>query len=131
MTRHWNWFNADALGLLRGKYSTTIGAVKIGSAAIRASLRSQLGILKDDSLSILGPYPTLIGEIGVPMEMDNKRAYGNTDGGKHKGDFGEQTKALDASLNGADGTNLLSYTMWTYCPVSSLSRWHRSSPHGL
>ncbi|KAG8987360.1 hypothetical protein FRB90_003385, partial [Tulasnella sp. 427] len=88
----------------------------IGNAAIRASLRSQLGILKDDPIEILGPYPTLIGEIGVPMEMDNKRAYGWTDGGKYKGDYGQQVKALDASLNGADGTNALSYTTWTYCP---------------
>lgn len=117
MTRHWNWFNADALGLLRGKYKTTLAAVKIGSAAIRQSLRDQLGILKEDALDIMGPYPTLIGEIGVPMEMDGKRSYGYTDGGKYKGDYGEQVKALDASLNGADGPNALSYTLWTYCPV--------------
>ncbi|KAG8944838.1 hypothetical protein FRC04_001371 [Tulasnella sp. 424] len=116
MTRHWNWFNADALGLLRGKYKTTIAAVKIGNAAIRASLRSQLSILKEDPIEILGPYPTLIGEIGVPMEMDGKRAYGYTDGGKYKGDYGQQVKALDASLNGADGPNAMSYTTWTYCP---------------
>ncbi|KAG8919147.1 hypothetical protein FRC00_011697 [Tulasnella sp. 408] len=93
-----------------------MAAVKIGNAAIRASLRSQLAILKEDPIEILGPYPTLIGEIGVPMEMDGKRAYGWTDGGKYKGDYGQQVKALDASLNGADGTNALSYTTWTYCP---------------
>ncbi|KAG8903327.1 hypothetical protein FRB99_003430 [Tulasnella sp. 403] len=115
MTRHWNWFNADSLGLLRGKYKTTLAAVRIGTAMIRASIREQLGMLKDDSLSILGPYPTIIGEIGTPMDMDSKRAYGWTDGGKHKGDYGSQVNALDASLNGADGVNALNYTIWTYC----------------
>lgn len=30
VSRHWNWFNADALGLLRGMYKHTMGAVKIG-----------------------------------------------------------------------------------------------------
>jgi hypothetical protein len=69
LTRHWNWFNADALGLMRGKYSTILQAVKIGESAIRNSLQQQLGILKADCLEVLGHYPTLIGEIGIPYDM--------------------------------------------------------------
>ncbi|OSX56297.1 glycoside hydrolase family 5 protein [Postia placenta MAD-698-R-SB12] len=118
ITRHWNWFNADALGLLRGKYSSTLPAVKIGESAIRKSLQEQLGILKDDA-PILGPYPTIIGEIGIPYDMDGKRSYGYTDGGKYKGDYSSQQKALDASLNAADGPNALNYTIWNYCPDNS------------
>ncbi|KAF5386870.1 hypothetical protein D9615_002083 [Tricholomella constricta] len=114
VTRHWNWFNADALGLLRGRYSNTLQAVKIGEGAIRRSLQEQLGMLKADA-EILGPYPTIIGEIGIPFDMDGKRAYGWTDGGKYKGDYSRQEKALDASLNGADGENALNWTVWTYC----------------
>ncbi|KAI0948795.1 hypothetical protein AcV7_009447 [Taiwanofungus camphoratus] len=118
VTRHWNWFNADALGLLRGKYTSILPAVKIGERAIRKSLQEQLGMLKDDA-PILGPYPTIIGEIGIPYDMDAKKAYGYTDGGKYKGDYSSQQNALDASLNAADGPNALSYTIWTYCPDSS------------
>ncbi|GLB35626.1 putative cellulase (glycosyl hydrolase family 5) [Lyophyllum shimeji] len=114
VTRHWNWFNADALGLLRGKYTNTLQAVKIGEGAIRRSLQEQLGMLRAD-VEILGPYPTVIGEIGTPFDMDNKRSYGWTEGGKHKGDYSMQEKALDASLNGADGENALNWTVWTYC----------------
>lgn len=117
VTRHWNWFNADALGLLRGKYKATWMAAKLGEKAIRQSLQEQLGILKTDT-EILGAFPTLIGEIGIPFDMDNKRAYGWTDGGKHTGDYSSQQKALDASLNAADGPNGLNYTIWTYCPDS-------------
>ncbi|KAG7095601.1 hypothetical protein E1B28_006330 [Marasmius oreades] len=117
ITRHWNWFNADALGVLRGKYSSPLQAVKIGESAIRKSLQEQLGMLKADS-NIVGPYPTLIGEIGTPFDMDDKRSYGWTDGGKYEGDYSRQERALDASLNGADGINGLSYTIWTYCPDS-------------
>lgn len=118
VSRHWNWFNADALGLLRGKYSSTLQAVKIGTSAIRKSLQEQLGYLKADAL-ILGPYPTIIGEIGTPMDMDGKRSYGWTDGGKHKGDYVRQERALDASLNGGDGGNAIGWTVWTYAPDST------------
>ncbi|KAH8114224.1 glycoside hydrolase [Phellopilus nigrolimitatus] len=118
VTRHWNWFNADALGLLRGKYKSTWMAAKFGERAIRQSLQEQLTMLKSDA-EILGPYPTIIGEIGTPFDMDNKRSYGWTDGGKHAGDYSSQQRALDASLNAADGPNALNYTIWTYCPDSS------------
>ncbi|KAI0062108.1 glycoside hydrolase [Artomyces pyxidatus] len=115
VTRHWNWFNADALGLLRGKYRSNVQALKVGEAAIRRSLQAQLGMLKEDAV-ILGSYPTMVGEIGIPYDMDGRRAYGWTDNGKHRGDYSRQQRALDASLNATDGPNTLSYTLWTYCP---------------
>lgn len=132
MTRHWNWFNADALGILRGKYKNKMLAVKIGERAIRQSFQDQLGMLKADA-DILKPqngdgegkveegkgYPVMISEIGTPFDMDGKRSYGWTDGGRHKGDYRRQEKALDASLNAADGPNSLNWAVWTYCPDNS------------
>ncbi|KAJ7198786.1 glycoside hydrolase family 5 protein [Mycena pura] len=118
ITRHWNWFNADALGLLRGRYRSPLQAVKIGSRAIRKSLQEQLGMLKDDAL-IMGPFPTIIGEIGTPFDMDAKRAYYGDSRGRGVGDYSQQEKALDASLNGADGPNAINWTAWTYCPDST------------
>ena len=118
ITRHWNWFNADALGVLRGRYRSPVQAVKLGERAIRKSLREQLGILKGDAV-ILGAYPTMIGEIGIPYDMDDRAAYGYTDGGRHRGDYSNQQKALDASINAMDGANALNYTLWNYCPDSS------------
>lgn len=116
MTRHWNWFNADALGVLRGQYSSPVFAVKIGDKAIRKSIREQLGVLKADCLERMGAYPTVFGEIGIPMELDDQYAYGGRDGkGKGKGDYREHVKALDASLFGADGDTGCGYTIWTYC----------------
>ncbi|KAF8881304.1 hypothetical protein CPB84DRAFT_1828104 [Gymnopilus junonius] len=160
ITRHWNWFNADALGLLRGKYGSTLGAVKLGEKAIRKSLWEQMGYLKEDvrmlggsdsPSSIRGEYPTLIGEIGTPFDMDEKRSYGWTDGGKYKGDYSPQERALDASLQACDARDevpkksrpkantmqeedeqeqlarrqegSLSWTVWTYVPDDHSHEW--------
>jgi hypothetical protein len=118
VSRHWNWFNADALGVLRHKYSNILQAVRVGEKAIRNSIQQQLGELKSDA-KIIGDFPTIIGEIGTPFDMDGKRSYGFTDGGKYKGDYSRQQKALDASMNASDGPNALNWTLWTYCPDSS------------
>ncbi|KAI0277438.1 glycoside hydrolase superfamily [Russula aff. rugulosa BPL654] len=115
VTRHWNWFNADALGLLRGKYRNKLQALRVGEGAIRRSLQAQLKVLKEDA-PILGSYPTMIGEIGIPFDMDGRKAYGWTNGGRYRGDYSSQQRALDASLNATDGPNSLNYTVWTYCP---------------
>jgi len=123
VTCHWHLFNADALGIIRGKYSNPIFAGKFGDRAIRASIQSQLGILKSDGVQLGADaseshrYPTIIGEIGTPMDFDDKKAYDPTR--KAYGDYSSQERALDASLNAADGPNGLSYTVWTYCPDSS------------
>lgn len=69
MTKHWNWFNADALGLIRGKYWTVLQAVKVGDKAIRSMMQDELGIFLQDTQEGLGEVPTLIGEIGCPYDM--------------------------------------------------------------
>lgn len=69
MTKHWNWFNADALGMLRGKYWNIVQAVRVGETAIRNCVQGQLAILKQDTKDVWGDYPTLIGEIGCPYDM--------------------------------------------------------------
>jgi hypothetical protein len=142
LTKHWNWYNADSLGVLRGKYKSPMYAAKFGEKAIRKSLMQQIGWLKSDAEIITSPppttpsssgsitpyarshphssedddkkpkqYPTVIGEIGTPFDMDSKSSYYSP---KRKGDYTNQEKALDASLNACDGYNNVSYTIWTY-----------------
>lgn len=51
----------------------------------------------------------MMGEFGIPYDLDDKRAYST-------GDYSQQIRALDASMNANDGTNLLNYTIWCYAP---------------
>ncbi|GAA5965791.1 hypothetical protein JCM21900_004991 [Sporobolomyces salmonicolor] len=112
VTKHWNWFNADALGILRGNYPSVVFGVKVGEPAIRRCMREQLGMLRQDGLTALGQYPTMMGEIGIPYDLDKKAAYKD-------GNYATQVRALDASLNACDGKNALNYTIWNYCPDNS------------
>ncbi|WVQ62820.1 uncharacterized protein L199_000969 [Kwoniella botswanensis] len=116
MTKHWNWFNADAIGVIRKKYWSIVQAVRVGEQNIRNMVQGELGVLKQDTVDILGSYPTLIGEIGIPYDMDGKKAYGYVDGGRGEGDYSSQQRALDCSMNACDGPNCLNYTIWNYVP---------------
>ncbi|KAF8600750.1 hypothetical protein BDV93DRAFT_587539, partial [Ceratobasidium sp. AG-I] len=108
LTVSYNWFNVDALGLLHGKYSSVLGTLRVGERAIRNCLREQLGMLKADAHDIIGlVYATLIGERGVLFDMDLKRSYGLNGDSKHVGDHISPPRALDCSLNGANGTNMI------------------------
>lgn len=69
MTKHWNWFNADAIGVIRKKYWSLVQAVRIGEGPIRKMIQGELAVLKQDTIDILGNYPTLVGEIGIPYDM--------------------------------------------------------------
>lgn len=112
VTKHWNWFNYDAIGVLRGKYRFQWQGLKVGESAIRNVMRSQIGILRQDGLDALGNYPSYMGEIGIPFDLDGRKSYTT-------GDYTEQTKALDASMNGCDGSNVMNYTMWNFCKDNS------------
>ena len=149
MTKHWNWFNADALGVLRHKYWSVVQAVRVGETNIRNCIQGQLGVLKQDTSDVLGKYPTLIGEIGCPYDMvrgfflsqikadqqDDKKAYGFVDGGRGEGDYSAQQKAWDCSMNALEGPNALNYTLWTYVPDNTHQEgdlWYVPSlPYGV
>ncbi len=107
------WFTVDIIGILRGRYWTPAMALRFGEAGIKDCFRNQLRAIKQEGLEALGPVPCLFGEIGIPFDMRGKAAYLD-------GNYDSQIRAMDANIHALE-KNLLSYTLWNYCPENSHS----------
>lgn len=102
---------------MRGKYLTPVQALRIGAKAIRNCFREQLLSMKQEGLDQIGistiftltsgETPCLLSEIGIPFDMDNKKAYKD-------GMYGNQYAAMDANNYALEGAGL-NYTLWCYC----------------
>ncbi len=83
----------------------------IGEKMIRDYLSRQFGCFRGFADEAMGAVPIVIGEFGIPFDMNGAVAY-------RTGDFSRQTQALDYNLRALDD-NLLSYTLWNYSPDNS------------
>jgi hypothetical protein len=88
--------------------------IVFGTERVRASFISQLRHYKDNARQHMGEVPTLIGEIGIPYDMNGKLAY-------KTGDFSAQEQAMDASMRALEA-NLLPFTLWNYTADNSNER---------
>jgi len=77
-----------------------------GQRAIRKSFAQQMAELKQAATVELGGVPTLVGEFGIPFNLDDGMAY-------RTGDFHNQMRALDRSFQALEA-NLLNGTLWNY-----------------
>ncbi|MDO8847126.1 MAG: cellulase family glycosylhydrolase [Coriobacteriia bacterium] len=105
-----HWY--DGMTLLRKSHTPWLGAdmttakVAFGKRRVAASFARQIGALVARGRVELGGIPAVIGECGIPFDMDGKRAYTT-------GDFSKQTRALDATMRALEA-NCASFTLWNY-----------------
>ncbi len=78
----------------------------IGAEGVKKAFVDQLAHIKQKSVVEMGGIPTLIGEFGIPFDLDDKSAY-------QTGDFSTHTYALDLYYDAMDA-NLLNCTIWNY-----------------
>jgi hypothetical protein len=113
-----HWY--DGLVLYTKHFSPILGAdmftgrVVVGPGTIRRSFQGQLGRLRRTAVESLGLVPTLIGEFGVPHDLDGRRAY-------RTGDFRAQVRAMDRTWRALEA-NMLSGTLWNYTADNSNER---------
>ncbi|MBM3122321.1 MAG: hypothetical protein FJZ97_09075 [Chloroflexi bacterium] len=86
----------------------------LGAGKVRRSFAAQLAAQRRAADDRLNRAPVLIGEIGIPFDLNDKQAY-------RTGDFRVQERALDRSLEALEA-NLLSATLWDYTPDNSNAR---------
>lgn len=105
-----HWYDALTLILKQFNREFTIDVTTrqpvMGAEAVADNFVQQLGAIKAQSDTTMGGIPTLIGEFGIPFDLDDKSAY-------KSGDFSTHTYALDLYYDAMDA-NLLSCTIWNY-----------------
>jgi hypothetical protein len=88
--------------------NTVTGDVVHGREAVERAFAGQVGALVEQSRHDLGGAPTLVGEFGVPMDLDGGKSF-------RTGDWSDQEAALSAYYEALDG-HLAHGTLWNYTP---------------
>jgi hypothetical protein len=94
-------------------YDSRREKIVIGRGAVRRSMAGQLADLKRGALDRLNDAPTVLGEFGIPFDL-NGEAY-------RRGDFRTQVKALERSFEAIEA-NLLSCAIWNYTSDNTNAR---------
>jgi hypothetical protein len=113
-----HWY--DGITVFLKRYIPFLGAdyhtakFVLGRKRVRQSFVEQLARLKAESSELLGDAPALVGEFGIPFDLQAGRAY-------RTGAFSQQVQAMDDTLQALEA-NLLSGTLWNYTPDND-NRW--------
>jgi hypothetical protein len=120
-----HWYDIATLATRRfdpGAYRPGLRGDRViaGFDAIAEEFRAQLGALKTISNEGMGDLPMLIGEFGIPYEMNGGAAFTSGDFGLHEELLHAQYDALDALF--------LNATQWNYTPDNTHAdgdRWNQ------
>ncbi len=90
------------------------GRLILGSKKIRKNFAREIAWLKSGASDFINNVPTIIGEFGIPFDLDNKKAY-------QSGDYRDQVSAMDRSFKAIE-ENLVSCTLWNYTADNTNAR---------
>ncbi|MCE9500994.1 MAG: cellulase family glycosylhydrolase [Leptospira sp.] len=118
-----HWY--DPVLLLTKKYydwfavHTLKRTIVFGKVNAREVYENTIKMIRDHSKAFMQNCPTVIGETGIPMDLNDRIAFKRKDYSLHK-------KALDAIMNAVD-RNLVNVTLWNYTPDNTHTlgdRWN-------
>ncbi|GLB39573.1 putative cellulase (glycosyl hydrolase family 5) [Lyophyllum shimeji] len=102
-------FTVNVQGLSRGMFP--LKAFYWGQRGARDNFALQIRNLVEHGYSSLGEKPFVIGECGIPMDMNKKEAFVTED-------FTWQTRMMDAMMTALE-RSLVGFTLWTYNPSNN------------
>jgi Cellulase (glycosyl hydrolase family 5)/Glycoside hydrolase family 5 C-terminal domain len=113
-----HWYDIVTLVTKNFMYPTAINPFTMktlnGAAEIEGQYAVQLGRIKEASATIAGGAPTLIGEFGIPFDLEQAAAYRAwAAGDRTAGPWEKHVIALDLMYNAMD-RHLLNCTLWNY-----------------
>jgi hypothetical protein len=98
-----HWYDSLTLTLKRWTgflaYDSTLQKVIIGPRAVRRNFREALARIVRYSRDFMGNAPTLLGEFGLPFDLNGRKAF-------RSGDFGVHQRALSANYEALDANHL-------------------------
>lgn len=99
-------FNVPALRISKNIFSS----IYFGLHGARQNFALQLKYLKKQGLKNVGATPCIIGECGIPMDMNEKYAF-------QTGNYKHHINFLDAVIHAMEVNNV-HFTLWNYNPVN-------------
>lgn len=116
-----HWYDDFTLGLKRWTgflaYDSRAERLVFGPRRVRRYFNEALSELRSWSRRAMGGCPTLLGEFGLPFDLNKRRAYE----GRRAGDYRLHEAALSAYYDAVD-ESLLDSTIWNYTPDNSHAR---------
>ncbi|KAF8237581.1 glycoside hydrolase family 5 protein [Tricholoma matsutake] len=102
-------FSVNVQGLSRGMF--LLKAFYWGQLGARDNYGLQIRNIVEHAYQSLGEKPVIIGECGVPMDMNRKEAFRSED-------WTWQSRMMDAMLSGLE-RSLVGFTLWNYNPSNN------------
>ncbi|KAH6903281.1 cytoplasmic protein [Coprinopsis sp. MPI-PUGE-AT-0042] len=99
-------FSVNVQGLSRGMFLPK--ALYWGQKGVRDNYSVQIGNIVGKARESLGETPVIIGECGIPMDMNKKEAF-------ETGDFTWQARMMDAMITALE-RSFVGFTLWNYNP---------------
>lgn len=102
-----SWMSVNVQGLARGMF--VVNALYFGVGGLRSNYRKQIGNLVKHGRLSLGPLPTVIGEIGIPFDINSGHAF-------LTGDYDKQRDLIGALISAMEDNLVDGFTLWNYNP---------------
>ncbi len=111
-----HWY--DDITLFKKEYIPYLGyldgEIILGKGRVKKAFVNYLAEMIDETHERYGDVPLLLGEFGIPFDMNEGEAFKD-------GDYSDQIKALDRSFSVVEA-NHLNYTLWNYTADNTNSR---------
>lgn len=106
-SKHHSWMSVNVQGLSRGMF--VLAALYLGASGLRRNYRKQLrNIVRYGQRSLGGHVPTIIGEVGIPFDVNGGAAF-------RTGRYDKQRELMNALIAGMED-NHVAFTLWNYNP---------------